>query len=75
MTSVEVELIINRLDSLAESIKTVDDKVGSVDLKVNKVHVSHLKLDKNFSLFKLKAYMLVTILVGAKDAIYRKFIG
>lgn len=43
--------------------------------KIDTLDRNHNKLDKNFSIFKVKAYMVIAAIIGAKEAIIRSFFG
>lgn len=40
--------------------------------KLDCIHSKHTKLEKDFSIFKIKTYVFVALLVSAKEAIVRK---
>jgi len=43
--------------------------------KMDNIENNHAKLDKNFNMFKLRAYVFISLLVGAKETLMRKFLG
>jgi len=56
------------------AFKLLTDRLDAIDGKLEGIEKSHIELDKSFVIFKVKAYMFIAILVGAKEVIVKKFL-
>lgn len=43
--------------------------------KIDTIEENNRKLDKNFAIFKVKAYVFMALIIGLKDTLVKKLIG